>query len=380
MNYGIYIHVPFCRRKCDYCAFFSRPLSGGDGDARLLDRYTERLVAECRERLVPLAGAAVESVYLGGGTPSLLGPERLWRILEALRGSVSLAVDAEVTLELNPGDAGPATVERYRDAGVTRAVLGLQTVVPESHRRIGRSTPIPTMTDLDRFFAVAGIQHCLDLIIGIPGSERSIETDLAVIERFRPDHVSAYLLSLEAGTPLARVMSDDERFDELQRHQYRETIDRLKSLGYRHYEIANFCLPGRECRHNLRYWQFKPYVGLGPGAHSFYDNERYVNLMGIEDYCDSYRVVLTHDARTAGAPVVEYLMTGLRLIDGISIAAMERTLGMPLPLFVRDRMQQAAREGLLTMQSKDGDDVVCLTDEGLFLADAVIYEIVQDIL
>ena len=382
MDHGIYIHVPFCRRKCDYCSFYSVPLQEQKVPRdELLNAYCARLCSNIREHFAVHGKVSADTVYFGGGTPSIMGAERLSTIIDLLIEQVDLRQDAEITLEVNPEDATHGNLSAFRDSGINRMVLGMQTSQEQLHSRIGRSGPLCTGEFLDRFFGVRGFTKCADLINGIPGQDRDmLITDLETLTSYSPAHISSYLLSIDRGTPLFNREVPDDSLQERQREHLIATRGFLTARGYEHYEISNYALPGYESRHNMKYWTFQPYAGFGPGAHSFYSGERYINSMSVKDYIESGHTQLEHDIRDGNSRITEYLLTGLRLIRGICLEEMEEKLKAPLPGRVYERIMKAAESGHVSVVWKNGKREVSLTREGLFIADRVIYEIVQDIL
>ncbi|HDP79837.1 MAG TPA: radical SAM protein, partial [Spirochaetes bacterium] len=261
MSLGVYLHIPFCRQKCDYCGFYSIPVGRLDQSERaaLLDRYADRLVGEIVQRVDDFRDCAVDTVYFGGGTPSLLAPETVARVMEALSRSMGFAGGpVEVTLECNPEDFSPGRIRQYGDAGINRVVLGLQTLERENREFIGRSSSVISRGLAEEFMAVEGIGHCLDLIIGIPSKKRYLPDEIGMIAALGADHISAYLLSVEEHTPLAGRFVEPEEFQELQREAFMATRAALMARGYHHYEVSNYCLPGKESRHNMKYWKFMP--------------------------------------------------------------------------------------------------------------------------
>jgi oxygen-independent coproporphyrinogen III oxidase len=379
MTGGIYIHIPFCRRKCDYCGFYSVPLEGES--PAVPDAYERRLHEEIRERLPAAAFPHADTVYFGGGTPSLLDPAQVSGILRLLAEHVALEPGAEITIEMNPGDLSVEKLEGYRDAGVSRAVLGVQTLSPRLHNLIGRSAAVCTGKELDLFFGVDGIVHCVDLIAGIPSqSGEELACDLDIIAGYRPLHISAYLLSIEKKTPLAARITPDATLESGQAACFETLACSLRAYGYQQYEISNYAVPGYESRHNMKYWRFEPYIGFGPGAHSFVNDERYINTMSVGEYLGCGRFNLEHDARTASSAAVEYLMTGLRLLSGLSLRAMEARLAFHMPDEVRDRIGKAAYEGMVMVSDGDGGRMIRLSEKGLLIADRIIYSIVEPLL
>ncbi len=381
MNHvGIYIHIPFCRKKCDYCGFFSTPIGADTDNASIPDKFITRLASEFGERLIR-RDLSADTVYMGGGTPSLLSIDQVRALLRALEARVEIAPDAEITLEMNPEDVSREKLEGYRDAGVNRIVLGVQTLCPRLSRIIGRSAGVCTESALDTFFSTPGFNHSMDLIIGIPSQRKEeLDLDFDSIAHYRPLHVSAYLLSIEKHTPLAGRLTPDCSEEDRQARLYGAAVLRLASSGYYQYEISNFALPGHFSRHNLKYWKFDPYIGFGPGSHTFMDGHRAHNAMSVAEYVSSDHTRLSPDIRKPESALVEYIMTGLRLLAGISIRDMERCLGRPVPGVIIERIMKARKEGTLVVTENEGDVRLRLSKRGIILADSVIYKIVDALL
>ncbi|MBN2161035.1 MAG: radical SAM family heme chaperone HemW [Spirochaetes bacterium] len=378
MSAGIYIHIPFCRAKCDYCSFYSVPAAMFGRTDEIPSAFIACLLAEAEERLPD--GLPVDTVYFGGGTPSLLSIDQLETILRFLRERADIERRAEITVETNPGDASAEKLSGFRDAGVTRAVLGVQTLSPRLHRLIGRSAAPCSESDLDIFFGVAGLAQCVDIITGIP-TQRDDELfhDIDTVAGYRPKHVSAYSLSVEEKTPLGRRLGQGRDEEPEQARLFELTMERLAGHGYAQYEISNYSLPGCESRHNMKYWRFLPYIGLGPGAHSFLNGGRCHNAMTVEEYLRPGRVMLRQDRRTDRSAAVEYILTGLRLLAGISLRDMEDRLAFHLPVTVMERIAAAEAEGLAVLAGDPGM-TLRLTRRGVMLADSVIYRITEPLI
>ena len=280
---GIYIHIPFCRSKCDYCDFYS--LAGRE--ERMGD-YQRALLAHIRETAQVIQGHTVDTVYFGGGTPSYFGEKRLRELLAAVRKCFPVEKDAEITLEANPDSVDEKSLRRLRKAGFNRLSLGLQSARPEELAAVHRPH---TVEQGDRAVAAARKAKfsnlSLDLIYGLPGQtpdswRATVEHALAL----EPEHLSCYGLKVEEGTPLAARVAAGEVLpdDDAQADLYLWTVDRLARAGYEQYEISNFARPGLESRHNLRYWLTRPYLGFGPGAHSDFGGRRYAWIRDLDGY------------------------------------------------------------------------------------------------
>lgn len=290
----LYIHVPFCRARCDYCEFYSEPVacpvSEGEPRRRLamFDRYLQALLMEFELERRAVGLRRLRSVYVGGGTPSLLGEERLERLLEALEPL--LTPHAEVSVETNPEDVTPSYAA-WAAGRKLRISLGVQSFTPRLRAALGRRSQADPAAAVAALRA-AGVRNIgVDLIFGIPGqSAGDLEDDLVEVARLRPEHVSWYELSAPSATTLGRRISAGSLAlpdEDAQAELYRHAVRGLERLGYRWYEVSNFALPGRRCRHNSAVWRGEPYLGLGPSAVSTLGGERRRNAPDLAAYLDA---------------------------------------------------------------------------------------------
>jgi oxygen-independent coproporphyrinogen-3 oxidase len=379
---GVYVHIPFCRGKCDYCNFYSIPTASSSLNEReLISSYIDRLLIEIEERSGDLGRYSVDTVYFGGGTPSLLPPEQLERVMKCLRLNLRFeSGPLEISLECNPDDFSIAKIEGYKHAGINRVVLGVQTLSRRLHSVIGRTTALCSDVLLNDFFSVDDIVHAIDLIIGIPGEgDGELISDLNGILLFEPEHISAYLLSIEKGTRLYQRYVPSDDYDTLQRRLFMLTVEELLYRGYNHYEISNFALPSFESRHNLKYWRFMPYAGFGAGAHSFYDNERLYNAMSVSDYLTG-EVILTRDERDRDQTMAEFLLTGLRMLSGVSLRDFEREIGCGIPAELMKRAEELQDGGFIELVSGGDDIYLKLTGEGICLMDSIVFHLLEPLI
>ncbi|HSV98373.1 MAG TPA: coproporphyrinogen-III oxidase family protein [Spirochaetota bacterium] len=376
MNVGVYIHVPFCRSKCDYCSFYSVPVGMfSDGDRRkLFGRYVDRLIDEMRGRSRDTAAFSFDTIYFGGGTPSLLGAPLVARVIETVRSCFSrTGPDCEITLECNPEDFSVTSIGEYRSAGVNRVVLGVQTLDAHLRGVIGRRSKAPDTKMLNAFFAMSGIAHCVDIITGIPGQDKGgLNRELERLLAYRPEHVSAYILSIDKNTPLSRRMAETHELSLEQRRRFEDLMAVMEKRGYTHYEVSNFCVPGFESRHNMKYWTFAPYIGYGPGAHSFYGLQRLYSTQTVEEYLEGPSIAPVLDERGKGAAAEEFLLTGLRLRRGITRSAFETATGSRMPDALIGEFDRLAKEGLALVEGAGGDVRFSFSIEGLFHMDGLV--------
>ena len=326
---GIYIHVPFCKQKCVYCDFYSLPRREEDMDA-----YAAALRAQLFE--TDFSGYEADTVYFGGGTPSYLGPRRLTALLEAASAACSIAPGAEITLEANPDSAGdPDALSALRQAGFNRVSLGMQSADDGELRAIGRVHTMAQVRASADAVRRAGFDNLsLDLIYGLPGqSLPRWRENLSAAAALCPEHLSCYGLKAEPGTPLY-ARRDTLPGDGAQADMYLETVDFLESRGYRQYEISNFAKPGRESRHNLKYWTLGEYAGFGPGAHSDFRGRRYAWARDLEAYLRGKPPLSEDQAMSPRDREAEWLMLSLRLVRGLDMAAWEERFRRPFAPFL----------------------------------------------
>jgi len=354
---GIYVHFPFCLSKCAYCDFASAPIeaSGGMAAAR---RYLDALSIELdlRAASAEFRGIALDSVYLGGGTPTVLPAEWLAEMMSRIAARFALAEGAERTAEANPGTVDEAKVQALLAAGVNRMSLGVQSFSDDVLRLLGRCHTADEASDAIAAVRAAGCRNLnIDLIYGVP--TQSAEDWRETLQRAlaaRPEHVSAYGLSVEEGTPLAAAVESGELADidqDLYGDMYQAARDVLTGAGYVHYEISNFALPGFECRHNRRYWAADEYLGLGASAHSHRRGVRWNNCRDVVVYASMLEAGVLPVARAerlgARAHLGEVLMLGLRRGEGVSEAEIAERCGVAPGEVFAEEIRDLSQRGLL---------------------------------
>ena len=317
---GIYVHIPFCRSKCDYCDFYS--LAGRE---REMDRYQKALLAHMRETAPLAQGIPVDTIYFGGGTPSFYGAKRIRELLTHLHKLFQVEKDAEITVECNPDSVDLRELKILRKAGVNRVSLGMQSADAGELQRIHRiHTPRQTDQAAEWVRKLKFPSLSLDLIYGLPG--QTMDSWKATVEHalsLLPQHLSCYGLKVEEGTPLARRVEEGEVLpdDDQQADLYQWTVGRLERAGLPQYEISNFAKPGHESRHNLRYWLTQPYIGFGPGAHSDFGGRRYSFVRDLEGYIrgvlEGGDVIDASELIPQRERCGEYLMLRLRTTRGV---------------------------------------------------------------
>ena len=367
---GIYIHIPFCKSRCSYCDFAT-----GIYESELAERYVGALVREIA--VSPIASQGVDTIYFGGGTPSILSPSQIERIMDAVYDSFAVDSAAEVTMEINPGSVSAKKLVAFRKSGVNRASFGAQTFDDGELAKLGRShTSADTMKTFEMLRTAGFTNINFDLIAGLPGQtmsgwQRNVERAFAL----RPEHLSFYLLEVHSGTPLAQHIArgiQPEPDDELAVEMYEWMLECACESGYEHYEISNLCLPGLESRHNTKYWTGVGYFGFGCSAHSYdgrkvrWSNERDVGkyVKAIEN--NGSAVVEQHELNDADLRS-EAVFLGMRLMRGVDARAYEASFGIDLRDEHRDDLDRFHQAGLIEF---DGD-LIRLTRAGALMSNEV---------
>ena len=314
---GIYVHIPFCRSKCEYCDFYSIP---GARSKELMTRYLDAVIAHIRESAPCAVGYEVDTVYFGGGTPSFFGATGLSRIFAEIDRRFDVSRDAEVTLEANPDSVTLPMLTQLRRAGFNRISIGVQSDIDEQLKALGRPHNYKQAQQAVSMARRAGFNNVsVDLMFGLPNQTREqwMQTLRNVID-LKADHISCYGLKVEPGTKLyeyrscANLPDDDAQAD-----MYLYTVAALEEAGYRQYEISNFAKPGRESRHNLKYWSMEEYAGFGPGAHSDFGGVRYGYVRDLDGYIAGRLVLSESEGESTLARDYEYVMLSLRTAAGI---------------------------------------------------------------
>jgi len=371
----LYLHIPFCRRKCPYCAFVSQEPAAGD-----LEGYGDILSAE-----MGLAAQAfgaekpLESVYFGGGTPSLLDPSHIARILERAAGLFSLEQRAEITLEANPGTVDQERLAAFRSAGVNRLSLGVQSFSDPMLAALGRIHSAAEAREAFGAARAAGFDNIgIDLIHALPGQTLPLwRNELEQALALKPEHLSIYGLTVEEGTPFARQYGDDSPLlpdEDLAADMFEEADDLLTAAGYEHYEIANYALPGRRSDHNSGYWHRDGYLGLGAGAHSFLRQGygvRFGNPAGLDAYAGAIaQGLLPHgdeQTLTRQDALAEFMFLGLRMADGIVEDEFQQEFGVGLEEMFGEAVSKLTTLGLL----ETAGGRIRLTRRGMLLSNQV---------
>jgi len=342
MPSGLYLHIPFCRKKCFYCSF----------NIAVNQRHHEEDYARALLTELSCCGArSFASVYFGGGTPSRLGVRMMRQMMGGIAGLASLDPEAEISVEMNPEDVSPDLLECYRELKINRISLGIQSFQDDWLRWLGRCHDAAQTRRAYAMIRAAGFENVsADLMYGFPGQTLSrINDDLEELRRLDCEHVSLYSLTIEPGSRFfvdGVVLPGDDEMAE----QYLYVRQALMDAGYHHYEVSSFCREGRESRHNLNYWQGGNYTGLGVAAHSHEDGRRWWNVARVRDYLarihDGRTVTDGEEALSVSRRLAEAMVLGLRVMDGVDLTALEHRLTR-MTESQRTQIDQLVRDGFL---------------------------------
>ena len=370
---GVYIHIPFCAHKCAYCDFYS--LEGRDASG-----YAEAVVRQMKNHKSDFRGRFVDTVYIGGGTPSYLPPDDIAKILNGLRTYADIATDAEITIEANPGTLDGARLSAYRRAGINRLSIGLQSADNEELFMLSR---IHTAEDFENTFLLARVEGFdninIDIMYALPYQTiAKLTKTLSYVAEMNPEHVSFYGLKIEENTPFGRFPNIERTLpdEETQVRMYINSCKFLESRGLMQYEISNFAKAGRECRHNLKYWLSNDYIGFGPGAHSMMggrmfsfkkDVSAYIASPGDDALLDeNYEMTLKELA-------VQYVMLAFRLNRGVSKSDYKSRFGADFDDKYLEEMKPFLQKKLIV----ESDDGYHLSRRGMLISNLILSEILD---
>ena len=375
---GLYLHIPYCLHKCGYCDFNSHPINEEE-----MESYARALLLELGHDSEEAGDREAATVFFGGGTPTTLPFEDLARLLGACHAGFKFADGAEITLEANPATIPQSGLERLREAGFNRLSVGVQSFDPDELQRLERVHSVDEIYLTVERARQAGFDNLsLDLMFGLPGQTAAKwESNLQKAIGLQPEHISAYNLTIEPDTTFHKQQTQGRLTmppDDFQRELFEITIDTLAGAGYEHYEISNYAKPGKQCRHNLNYWTGGDFIGLGAGATSTLEGERYKNINLPARYIakieDTGNAVETHEQPTLSQQMGETVMLGLRLRSGMDLSRFAQQFGLTFHDAYGETITRL--EGLGLLEIADGR--AALTREGLFLADSVILEFINE--
>ena len=377
----LYIHIPFCVKKCAYCDFLSGPASN-----QQIEEYVQALIEEIRYYKEFVKKYEVSTVFWGGGTPSLLTGEQMKALMETLRQTFFIRQNAEITMEANPGTVTVEKLLACQKAGINRISFGLQSVNNEELKMLGRIHTYEEFLESYEAARKAGFQNInVDLISAIPKQTvSSWEQTLQTIISLQPEHISAYSLIVEEGTTFAKLYGEGCKLEHLlpteedERRMYERTEELLREAGYHRYEISNYAKEGYECQHNLGYWERKEYLGLGLGASSLIEETRFHNTDEMEEYLrDASNPILLRreqEKLDRQEQMEEFVFLGLRKIRGIQEEKFAEMFGEDIWDCYGRNLERVIKEGLLERE----EGVLRLTRKGIDVSNYVFYEILSD--
>lgn len=362
----MYIHIPFCIKKCDYCAFYSFT-----PNSEQMDEYLDAVLKYIES--YSNINFHTDTIYFGGGTPSLFGGERISRVINKCYECIDISENAEITVECNPSSVTEELAIKLTEAGVNRISMGVQSAVDSERKALGRLSDTDKVNSAISCFRKAGIKNIsLDLMIGIPGQTmESLDKSLKYILSTGAEHISVYMLKVEEETPLftkaesMNLPDEDETAD-----MYLFTSAYLKSHGYNHYEISNFALPGYESRHNTKYWKCEEYIGIGPSAHSFLGGKRFF-------YPSNYNAFIAETKPVedgTGGDEEEYIMLSLRLKEGLSDERFFKRYNTHIPERIFKKAEELKKHGLIEISN----NTISLTPQGFLISNYIIGEFLNE--
>lgn len=376
-RFGIYIHIPFCVKKCSYCDFVSFC-----SDEKTWEQYTNAVVCEIENKKIENP-KKVTTIYIGGGTPSLIPENYIVKIINTVKSRFKIEESAEITIEANPGTVTEKKLVAYKNVGINRISIGLQSAEDRILKLIGRIHNYQTFLSTYNLTRNIGFENInVDLMLAIPTQtkEELLNTLNKVIE-LKPNHISLYSLIVEENTEIKKALEVGklEYVDEkVEREMYWKTKRILEKNGYFHYEISNFAKRGLESKHNMDCWNQEEYIGFGIAAHSYINNKRFSNISNLEEYIKNIneenfeKNIELHENQTKQDKMKEYMMIGLRKIGGISISEFERRFRISPLFYFRFEIDKLVKENLLEVDL----DYIKLTKKGLDFANIVFEEFI----
>ena len=374
---GIYIHMPFCKRKCYYCDFISF-----ENKQNEIGQYCKALIKEIQHESKNIK-ESVSTIYVGGGTPSFVDANYVKQIIEVVKSNYYIQKNAEITVEINPGTVNEEKLKKYKEAGVNRLSIGLQSTKNQLLKQIGRIHTFEEFLFSYNLARKIGFQNInVDLMLGLPNQTlEDLEDSLKQIIKIAPEHISLYSLIVEKNTQIEKMINNGDIMlpeEELERNMYWKTKEILEKNNYKHYEISNYAKEGYESKHNSNCWKQKEYLGFGVAAHSYYQNKRYCNINSIEEYCKNIEDNnirnnrITCEIQTNEEKRKEYMLLGLRMIDGINIQEFKnKFIDNPIYVFHKE-LEKLVKENLIEIDLNQ----IKLTNKGLDLANLVWEEFV----
>ena len=377
---GIYVHIPFCKKKCEYCDFVSY-----SNKEFLVEKYVYSLIKsiENYKSKVNKKYYKVNTIYIGGGTPSFINSKYIVMILEKIRESFCVDDNAEITIELNPGTVTEEKLLDYKKAGINRVSVGLQSSKDSLLKMLGRIHTYDEFLNVYDMLKENGFDNInVDLMLGLPMQTiDDIKESMQEVLKLNLNHVSVYSLIVEEGTPLEQKISSGSLElpkEELERKMYYTVKNMLEKNGYVHYEISNFAKKGYESKHNVNCWNQEEYLGFGIASHSYFENKRFSNIENLEEYIENIETenydknIVVHEIQSEEAKKKEYMLLGLRKLEGVSISKFEQKFRIHPLFYFRFEISKLEEEGLIEVDL----DNIRLTKKGLDFANLVWQEFV----
>ena len=376
---GLYIHIPFCRSKCEYCDFCSFV----PNNKAVVEHYTDALLLQMEDWREKCKPYEIDSVYIGGGTPTYLDLPHLQRIIEGVYRNFKVKKNAEFSIEANPATVELEDLRRLRRLGVNRLSIGMQSAVPGELKALGRTHTVAESEQAFNDARRAGFDNIsIDLMYGIP--EQNVDSfmqSLSFVASRAPEHISLYALKIEYGTPFARrretlaLPGEDAEYD-----MYMRAVDYLDARGYKRYEISNFSVPGYESKHNLKYWHCDEYLGLGASAHSYFGRERFSSTRVVRDYIDGLEIIgsdiniiASCDKIRSRESMDEYVMLGMRLEEGICVRDFDARFGVSFKEKYGVLLDEYIKDGFVTF---DGERYR-FTSNGMFVSNYILSRVLD---
>lgn len=374
---GIYIHIPFCKQKCFYCDFCSFANKN-----EMQEKYVETVINEIKN-ITHKEKYTVTTIYFGGGTPSILNPEYIKNILQEIKSSFKILDDAEITIEINPGTVNEEKLKRYKEYGINRLSIGLQSANDKILKNIGRIHDYKQFEETFFFARKCGFKNInVDLMIGLPTQAiEDVKQTLEKIIQKNPEHISVYSLIIEEGTTIEKLINENKLQlpdEETERIMYWTVVNELKENGYNQYEISNFSKKTYESKHNTNCWKQKQYIGLGTSAHSYLNKKRYSNTNNIEEYIKNIQEsnisknITIHEEQTEESTMNEYMLLGLRMIQGININEFKQKFKTDPTIKYKEILEKLQKENLIQITKTS----IKLTKQGIDFGNIVWEEFI----
>ncbi len=374
---GIYIHIPFCKQKCFYCDFCSFANKN-----EMQGKYVETVINEIKN-ITHKEKYTVTTIYLGGGTPSILNPDCIKNILQEIKSSFEILDDAEITIEINPGTVNEEKLKKYKEYGINRLSIGLQSANDKILKKIGRIHDYKQFEETFFYARKCGFKNInVDLMIGLPTQAvEDVKQTLEKIIQKNPEHISVYSLIIEEGTIIEKLINENKLQlpdEEAERIMYWTVVNELKENGYNQYEISNFSKKTYESKHNTNCWKQKQYIGLGTSAHSYLNKKRYSNTNNIEEYIKNIQEnnisknITIHEEQTEESTMNEYMLLGLRMIQGININEFKQKFKIDPTIKYKEILEKLQKENLIQITKTS----IKLTKQGIDFGNIVWEEFI----